>query len=119
MKSVPPGFASTVTMQVAAPDNCPPRIAVWSVFSAPRPRLAYVGDLAGELAAFICRVLRCVGRPEIRFDQVAGETDGEHDVESPFAWSDEGDGSAEEAESGPTIGDYFDGLFSWKPGGKS
>lgn len=36
----------------------------------------FFGDLAGELAAFICRVLRCAGRPEIRFDQVADEVDG-------------------------------------------
>jgi tetratricopeptide (TPR) repeat protein len=28
------------------------------------------GDLAGELAAFICRVLGVEGRPEIRFDEV-------------------------------------------------
>lgn len=34
------------------------------------------GDLAGELAAFICRVLRCDGRPEVKFDCVAEEVDG-------------------------------------------
>lgn len=34
------------------------------------------GDLAGELAAFVCRVLGVEGRPEIRFDEVAPETDG-------------------------------------------
>ncbi|MBX2801207.1 MAG: hypothetical protein KTR31_26245 [Myxococcales bacterium] len=28
------------------------------------------GDLAGELAAFLCRVLTVTGRPEIRFDRV-------------------------------------------------
>lgn len=34
------------------------------------------GELAGELAAFVCRVLRCAGRPEIRFQHVADEVDG-------------------------------------------
>ena len=43
---------------------------------------------------------------------------GEHDVESPFAWADEGGGGAEDAEPGPTIGDYFEGLLTWKPGKK-
>lgn len=33
------------------------------------------GDLAGELAAFIRRVLRSPGRPEIRFDHVQDEVD--------------------------------------------
>jgi len=37
---------------------------------------AVFGDLAGELAAFICRVLRCVGRPEIQFEQVSEEQQG-------------------------------------------
>ena len=37
---------------------------------------AVFGALAGELAAFICRVLRCVGRPEILFERVAEEVDG-------------------------------------------
>ncbi|MEZ4319764.1 MAG: tetratricopeptide repeat protein [Myxococcota bacterium] len=34
------------------------------------------GELAGELAAFICRVLHCDGRPEIRFEQLAEESNG-------------------------------------------
>lgn len=34
------------------------------------------GDLAGELAAFICRVLGVNGRPEIRIDQVSPEKNG-------------------------------------------
>ncbi len=34
------------------------------------------GELAGELAAFICRVLHCDGRPEIRFEQLREEVDG-------------------------------------------
>lgn len=34
------------------------------------------GDLAGELAAFICRVLHSPGRPEIRFEQVVAEQGG-------------------------------------------
>jgi hypothetical protein len=37
---------------------------------------AVFGALAGEVAAFICRVLRCVGRPEIQFERVAEEVDG-------------------------------------------
>jgi hypothetical protein len=43
---------------------------------------------------------------------------GTHDVESPFAWADEGGGGTEDAEPGPTIGDYFEGLLTWKPGKK-
>ncbi len=34
------------------------------------------GQLAGELAAFLCRVLRCDGRPEIDFEPVEGGSDG-------------------------------------------
>lgn len=34
------------------------------------------GDFAGELAAFLCRVLGVDGRPEIRFDSVGAEADG-------------------------------------------
>lgn len=34
------------------------------------------GELAGELAAFICRVLRCDDRPEIRFQAVQDEEHG-------------------------------------------
>lgn len=34
------------------------------------------GDLAGELAAFICRVLGVSGRPEIRIDRVSPPKDG-------------------------------------------
>jgi tetratricopeptide (TPR) repeat protein len=34
------------------------------------------GDLAGELAAFICRVLGVHGRPEIHIDRVSAERDG-------------------------------------------
>ncbi len=34
------------------------------------------GDLAGELAAFLCRVLNVEGRPEIRFDPIEPEADG-------------------------------------------
>ena len=34
------------------------------------------GDLAGELAAFLCRVLNVDGRPEIQFDPIEPETDG-------------------------------------------
>lgn len=39
------------------------------------------GDLAGELAAFICRVLGVEGRPEIRFDEVGGAA-----VEGTSTW---------------------------------
>lgn len=31
------------------------------------------GTIAGELAAFICRVLRCEGRPEVQFEPIDGE----------------------------------------------
>ncbi|MEN0066841.1 MAG: tetratricopeptide repeat protein, partial [Myxococcota bacterium] len=34
------------------------------------------GDLAGELAAFLCRVLNSEGRPEIQFDSIEAENDG-------------------------------------------
>lgn len=34
------------------------------------------GDLAGELAAFVCRVLNVEGRPEIRFDEISAESGG-------------------------------------------
>lgn len=34
------------------------------------------GELAGEVAAFVCRVLHCEGRPEVRFEQVVAERDG-------------------------------------------
>jgi len=34
------------------------------------------GDLAGELAAFLCRVLNVEGRPEIQFDPIEPETEG-------------------------------------------
>ncbi|MCB9676809.1 MAG: hypothetical protein H6737_16960 [Alphaproteobacteria bacterium] len=34
------------------------------------------GELAGELAAFVCRVLHCDGRPEIRFEQLREEENG-------------------------------------------
>jgi hypothetical protein len=34
------------------------------------------GDLAGELAAFVCRVLRCDGRPELQLDLVLEDDDG-------------------------------------------
>jgi hypothetical protein len=34
------------------------------------------GDLAGELAAFVCRVLHSPGRPEIRFEEVQAEVEG-------------------------------------------
>jgi len=34
------------------------------------------GDLAGELAAFLCRVLRCEGRPDIRFELITNEQNG-------------------------------------------
>jgi len=34
------------------------------------------GDLCGELAAFVSRVLDCDGRPEIRFDPLEPEVDG-------------------------------------------
>ena len=34
------------------------------------------GDLCGELAAFVSRVLDCEGRPEIRFDALEPDTDG-------------------------------------------
>lgn len=37
---------------------------------------AIFGELAGELAAFVCRVLHSPGRPSIRFEEVQGETDG-------------------------------------------
>ncbi|MEZ4236759.1 MAG: tetratricopeptide repeat protein [Myxococcota bacterium] len=37
---------------------------------------AAFGDLAGELAAFICRVLGVEGRPEIRFDAIDDPGDG-------------------------------------------
>lgn len=37
---------------------------------------ATFGDLAGELAAFICRVLHCPGRPAIRFEEVLAEQAG-------------------------------------------
>lgn len=34
------------------------------------------GDLAGEVAAFLCRVLGIEGRPDVRFDLVEAERDG-------------------------------------------
>ncbi|MCB9668063.1 MAG: hypothetical protein H6734_01180 [Alphaproteobacteria bacterium] len=37
---------------------------------------AIFGDLAGELAAFVCRVLHSPGRPSIRFEEVQAEKDG-------------------------------------------
>ena len=40
------------------------------------------------------------------------------EVESPFAWAGEGDGGEQDDEARPSIGDYFEGLFTWKPGGK-
>jgi len=34
------------------------------------------GEIAGELAAFMCRVLHCDGRPEVRFEQLREEQSG-------------------------------------------
>jgi hypothetical protein len=41
----------------------------------------------------------------------------EHEVASPFAWAEDEEVSGP-PESGPTIGDYFSGLLTWKPGPK-
>ena len=41
---------------------------------------------------------------------------GEHDVDTPFAWTEEeADETDTSAGEGPSIGEYFDGLLSWKP----
>jgi len=44
---------------------------------------------------------------------LAASGDGEHEVESPFAWSEDEAGEPEEERS--SIKDYFDGLLNWKP----
>ncbi|TVQ90058.1 MAG: hypothetical protein EA397_13970 [Deltaproteobacteria bacterium] len=41
----------------------------------PEPEQVF-GDLAGEIAAFICRVLRVEGRPDVRLDPVEEGSDG-------------------------------------------
>jgi len=45
---------------------------------------------------------------------------GEHDVDTPFAWT-EGDPDEPEdgSDEGPRIGDYFDALLGWEPRDKS
>ena len=40
----------------------------------------------------------------------------EHDVDTPFAWTEEeADDAHTPTDEGPSIGEYFDGLLSWQP----
>ncbi len=42
---------------------------------------------------------------------------GEHDVDTPFAWTEpEATPEASPRTDGPRIGEYFEGLLSWEPG---
>ena len=45
---------------------------------------------------------------------LAESGNGDHEVDTPFAWAEDATPvSAEETEGGPGIGDYFDGLLGW------
>ncbi|MDH3424492.1 MAG: hypothetical protein OEN00_15970 [Gemmatimonadota bacterium] len=61
------------------------------------------------------------GDPDEEVETLARElAEGGHhvdEVESPFAWADDGDAGEQDEEARPTIGDYFERLFTWKPGG--
>ncbi len=48
----------------------------WGTREGQAPAEQCFGDLAGELAAFLCRVLGVEGRPDVRFDELASEVSG-------------------------------------------
>jgi tetratricopeptide (TPR) repeat protein len=51
---------------------------------------------------------------------LAGSGDTGHDVDTPFAWTNEEHGAADAAtDGGPGIGDYFDNLLAWEERGES
>jgi hypothetical protein len=50
--------------------------------------------------------------------ELAEGGDGAHDVDSPFAWAEDGQTPEEsgDPETGPPVADYFSGLLTWRPG---